>query len=330
MISQLGEDGNKRFWPQYFEMAFIYNDHVETIPVNMKQATITVAVGKAKPDVIIFNSSGEGYGVFPVDVNAEIISIKDPVTRASAYINLYENMLSGQGMTPQRLLNIVRAAILKEKEELNLNILADYINAIFWRFIPADKRPGLAADIESTLWQAMERAGTANTKKLLFKAYTGIALSKGAQDKVYQVWRDKRGPAGVTLAEDEYTSLATGLAIRNYTNYQDILNEQLARIQNADRKDRLQFLMASLSNDVAVRDAFFASLKDRANRAKESWVATALGNMHHPLRLAQSEKYLPESLDWLADIQRTGDIFFRRHGCRLHLPGIKHLRQQLL
>jgi aminopeptidase N len=45
-------------------------------------------------------------------------------------------------------------------------------------------------------------------------------------------------------------------------------------------------------------------------RRKEAWVLAALANLHHPARAGASEKYLPISLDWLADIQRTGDVFF--------------------
>jgi aminopeptidase N len=62
--------------------------------------------------------------------------------------------------------------------------------------------------------------------------------------------------------------------------------------------------------DVATRDAFFASLKAEKNREKEAWVTAALAYLHHPLRQATSEKYLPESLALLEEIQRTGDIFF--------------------
>jgi aminopeptidase N len=69
-------------------------------------------------------------------------------------------------------------------------------------------------------------------------------------------------------------------------------------------------MMPALSPDVAVRDAFFASLKDEKNREKEAWVTSALGYLHHPLRQATSEKYLPASLALLAEIQATGDIFF--------------------
>ena len=39
-------------------------------------------------------------------------------------------------------------------------------------------------------------------------------------------------------------------------------------------------------------------------------MTAALGYLHHPLRQATSEKYLPASLNLLEEIQLTGDIFF--------------------
>jgi aminopeptidase N len=127
---------------------------------------------------------------------------------------------------------------------------------------------------------------------------------------LYAIWRDQRPPAGVKLSEDDYTGLAAALALRVYPGYADILRQQGDRIQNSDRKARWQFLASSLSADTAVRDRFFASLQDPAARRKEAWVLTALGYLHHPLRTAYSEKYLQATLDWLADVQRTGDVFF--------------------
>ena len=55
---------------------------------------------------------------------------------------------------------------------------------------------------------------------------------------------------------------------------------------------------------------FSTSLSDERNRQTESWVQDALRNLHHPSRLAQSEKYLLPSLELLQEIQVTGDIFF--------------------
>ncbi|MDB5115640.1 MAG: aminopeptidase [Mucilaginibacter sp.] len=314
IINQKGEDGSPRVWPQYFEITLVYANRTEKLVVNMNMSSLTLkaAEGKAKPLYIIFNSSGEGYGVFPVDAQSvdHLASLKTPLIRASAYINLYENMLNGNTITPARLLKFDQGALLKETEELNVNILLEQLSSIFWRFTPRTKWDEQAPGIENILWQTMQQAKTANQKKLLFKTYSSIAITKTAQNRLYEIWKNKQAPDGIKLTEDDYTSLAGALAIRNYANYQEILNEQLTRIQNPDRKQRLQFLMPSLSNNAAERDAFFESLKEAKNRAKEAWVTAALANLHHPLRTAYSEKYLTQSLDWLADIQLTGDIFF--------------------
>lgn len=69
-------------------------------------------------------------------------------------------------------------------------------------------------------------------------------------------------------------------------------------------------MIPALSADTTVRDAFFESLKNAANREHEPWVLDALGYLHHPLRAARSERYILPSLELLEEIQRTGDIFF--------------------
>ena len=143
----------------------------------------------------------------------------------------------------------------------------------------------------------------------MFKLYQNTALSQQAQDRLYEIWQEEKAPAGVTLTEDDYTSLALALAVRDYPA-PALLEQQLSRIKNPDRQKRLRFMMPALSAEVAVRDAFFASLKEEQNREREAWVAAALGYLHHPLRAATSQKYLRESLDLLEEIQRTGDSFF--------------------
>lgn len=314
LINQKAEDGSNRVWPQYFEITLVYANHTEIIPVNMKQASINLkqVQGKPAPLTVLFNSSGDGYGVFPVDGQSlgSLPVLNSSVSRASAYINLYENMLNGRAISPAGLLKFDEDALPKETEELNVNILLDQLSATFWRFTPAARWNELAPGIENTLWHAMQKANTANIKKQLFKTYAGIALTKTAQDRLFEIWKNKKEPAGIKLTEDDYISLAAALAIRNYKDYQAILNEQVARIQNPDRKLRLQYLLPALSNNVTERGAFFETLKEAKNRAKEAWVTSALSYLHHPLRTGTSEKYLPQSLNLLAGIQLTGDIFF--------------------
>jgi aminopeptidase N len=74
--------------------------------------------------------------------------------------------------------------------------------------------------------------------------------------------------------------------------------------------DRYTFISPALAPEENARKEFFDSLEDPVNRENEPWVLTALGYLHHPLRQQTSLKYIRPSLDMLAEIQVTGDIFF--------------------
>ena len=323
-ILQTGEDGSKRVWPQGFEIALVYPDRTEELTITMTQATqhITDAVGKPTPLFVVFNASGQGYGLFPVDTAMipQFSTLKNPVTRAAAYINLYETMLAGKSITPAQLGTVYRALLSNETEELNLRLLTSELSDIVWRFTRPENRPALAGSVEQAAWQAMQKAETAGLRKLLFRLYQNIALSKEAQNRLYAIWKEQKAPEGVTLTEDDYTNLALALAVRDYPA-DGILTTQLTRIKNPDRQKRLTFMMPALSASVAGRDRFFASLATKANRSHEAWVTAALGYLHHPLRTETSEKYLPKSLELLEEIQRTGDIFFPESWLRSTLSG---------
>ncbi len=88
------------------------------------------------------------------------------------------------------------------------------------------------------------------------------------------------------------------------------MQEQLTRIKNQDRVNRFKIIMQAASSDQKVRDDFFNGLMQKQNRANESAVGSALSYLHHPLRQHTSIHYLPESLEILQEIQKTGDIFF--------------------
>ncbi|WP_410780005.1 M1 family metallopeptidase [Hymenobacter sp. 5414T-23] len=315
VITQQAEDKSDRLWPQLFEVLLVYPDgrtKEVTVNMNQRQVELPQPEGKVAPAFILYNSSGLGYGVFPVDkqLTTGLGQLRNPVARAAAYVNLYENMLIGRSLAPRQLLDVYRKALPQEKEELNLKLLTGQLTDIYWKLLKPADRLALAPALERELWHAMQQNPAANSKKLLFKAYQSVALTKDAQTRLYQIWDKEQAPAGVKLTEDDYTALALALAVRDYPASTPILPKQLTRIQNPDRKKRMEFLMPALSPDVQTRDAFFASLSDEKNREKEAWVTAALAYLHHPLRAATSEKYLPQSLALLEEIQQTGDIFF--------------------
>jgi len=104
--------------------------------------------------------------------------------------------------------------------------------------------------------------------------------------------------------------MAGNLALKLPDQASEIISAQSEQIENEDRKRRFEFIRPALSNDQTIRDEFFGSLSDEENRQVESWVLGALGYLHHPLRVEESEKYILPSLELLQEIQVTGDIFF--------------------
>jgi len=108
----------------------------------------------------------------------------------------------------------------------------------------------------------------------------------------------------------DYTAMATTLAILGEEDAEEVLDRQFERIDNPDRRARFTFVRPALSTDPAVREAFFESLSDLENRAREPWVLTALGYLHHPTRTRHSARFVIPSLEMVEEIQRTGDIFF--------------------
>jgi aminopeptidase N len=312
-IRQKPEYGDARVWPQLFEVKFYYAGHSKEFSINLNtdRTDMREAEGMDIPLFIQFNSSGQGYGLWPVDgkMLPGLYHIADPLNRASAYISLYENMLSGRSVTPGQLLDLFTAGLKTEKEELNVKLLTGYLGNIYWEFIALKERKTACAKLEEALWEAMKHQNLPNNKKLLFKAFQDVFLSEAGRNRLYEIWADQQTPQGIKLTEDDYTSLAFSLALRGDKDA-EILKKQLARITNADRRKRFEFIVPAISASETTRDDFFKSLAQKSNREKESNVAAALYYLHHPLRQATSLKYLPESLRLLTEIQTTGDIFF--------------------
>ena len=322
-VSQKAEDNSKRIWPQRFDAVLLSatGQVLTQGEVNASQARVAVpwAVGTPAPAYVVLNAHGLGYGVFPVaaGLGAQLPAFTaegwlrgQPSQRAALYISLYESLLRGTGPTPRQLLAAYQNQLAREDAELTIKLLTNQLSALYWQFLTPAERQAQAPALEAALWQALQAATTPGAQKLFFQAYQRVALTPAALGRLYEVWRTQQAPAQVKLTEDDYTSLALTLAVHDYAAPQPILPQQLTRVKNPDRRARLTYLIPALSPNVAVRDQFFAGLAQEKNREKEAWVAAALGYLHHPLRQATSEKYLPQSLALLQEIQLTGDIFF--------------------
>jgi aminopeptidase N len=205
---------------------------------------------------------------------------------------------------------LLRKGILTEKNEILAQLISNQVSSIFWKFLTDKERESQLATWEEELWQLLQQDLPTNLKKTVFSLYSGIAYNSSGQGRLYQVWSKEIELANLKLNPDTFTSLAMNLALFGHPNADRILAEERARITNADKLARFDFLVPSLSQDSSVRDSMFVSFKDAQNREKEAWVLSACGYIHHPLRQKESLKHVPLALELMEEIQRTGDIFF--------------------
>ena len=314
VIHQKAEDGSQKVWVQSFKIQLKDKRGFEKT-INLKNMgnsfDISSAVKDFKPGQILYNTNGFGYGVFPIykDKISSYKDIDDEVSRGAQFINLYENMLRGV-VNPLETYGVFFEAMLVEENELILNYLSGRIQTIYWTFLTKKQQHAVQQKTESQLFTLLKKELPKNIKKTLFTLYQSTAISEKGKENLYAIWSKNKRIKNLFLNENESTSLAMKLAIYEHPKASEILKEQGAAISNKDRLARFQWLLPSLSNNEVIRDSFMKSLLEKENREKESWVQTALGNIHHPLRQDSATKHLKVILEELEAIQLTGDIFF--------------------
>jgi aminopeptidase N len=275
---------------------------------------------------VLPNGGGLGYGLFILDEASRtyllehIEEIPDALTRGSAWVTLWEQMLDGR-IAPPALLDVALRALPRECDELNVQRILGYAQQIYWKFLPGRAREAAAPQLEQVLRAGIDAAKTSSLKSAWFSALRDVARTRPTLEWLERVWRQEEHVPGLTLAEPDYIALALELAVREVPAWKEILDTQLARIENPDRKARFEFVRPALSPDASVRDAFFESLRDVSNRRREPWVLEAVPYLHHPLRAGASVKYIRSSLELLREIQRTGDIFFPKRWMDATLAG---------
>jgi aminopeptidase N len=315
-------------WNQQMQVLVGGSGGRKMLPVRLTGAITEVpaAVGMPAPDFVLPTGGGIGYGGFVLDPGtityllAHLPELDDPLTRGAAWVTLWDQMLDGRA-APPALLELAMRALPQETDELNVARVLTYAKQDYWRFLSVAQRDAASPRLEAVLKAGLDRAPSPSLKSAWFSALRDTARSRETLAWLEQVWRRNTQVPGLTLAEPDYITLSLELAVRQVPAWQEILDQQLTRIENPDRKARFAFVRPALSPDAAVRDGFFDSLKDVRNRRREPWVLEGLSYLHHPLRAESAEKYIPVSLTMLREIQRTGDIFFPKRWTDATLGG---------
>jgi len=267
------------------------------------------------------NADGVGYGYFKMDsvsknyfirnYNIKTDSVSsDPVFRGAMLVNIWEGFVRGEGFSPEIFVMNIADILPKEENPLLVDYLLGNLQTTWWAFLPTKNRAIHQQKMEKLLWDLLKTTKDKGIKTSYFRAFKNIAITPDALKKLTALWDGSLVVKDLVLAEDDNISLAYEIALKGSGDPKAVLEKQLSKTKNPDRKLRMEFVIPALSNVESERDAFFESLKKPENREKEAWVLDAVGYLNHPLREKSAIKYLRPSLDMLQEIQLTGDIFF--------------------
>jgi aminopeptidase N len=328
VLSQQDPEDERRLWSQSINVLLAYPHKNQLLSAQMNAPTLDVAQAKyqPEPEYVLPNGLGMAYGLFELDERSleylveNAPSVPGALTRGSVWLTLWDAMLEGW-VPASKVVDLATVSLSSEKDELLVQRLLSYLQEGYWRFLSEDQRRHRAADVESLLWALLEGAPTPSLKASYFQTFRSIALTDSAVSRLGDIWSEDLVIDGLPLSERDLSRIAQELALREYADCERVLDEQAERITNPDRHERFSFVRPALSAVPAVRDRFFDSLRDLANREHEPWVLEALEFLHHPLRASSAEKYIGPSLDLLEEIQATGDIFFPKRWLDVTMGG---------
>lgn len=235
--------------------------------------------------------------------------LQEPLHRARLAINLYENLLDG-AVDPRRFMDYLLSCVQDESNPLLLGLYTGYLTKTYWWHRQHNDFGLLTNQVEKVLWNKLEQAESSSTQKTLLKAWVKVVNSPEGLTKMAALCLKSEVVKGLVLSEKDRIDMVCELMVRDVKDGNVIAQQVMTGLKDANNREMLQFVLPALSQEVRVRDAFFASLSDRNKRRKEKWVETALGYLHHPLRQGTSIRYLPQTLHLLEEIRTTGDIFF--------------------
>jgi aminopeptidase N len=318
LLTQTDPTGRGRLWNQQLEVLLGYRDAVgHLLPIRLREDSVFVqeAVGARAPDFVLPNGRGIAYGLFALDSgsHAHLLErapmLEDPLTRAVAYLGLWDAVLERQ-VPPVAFVEVALRGLASETDELNEQRILAYLGEAYWRYLSADTRREWAPRVERVVWRGVSGSTRQTRRAAYFDAFRNVALTDDAVDRLTRIWREDETVPGLPLSESDFTALAEAIAIRRPSVADTVLRGQTERITNPDRRDRFEFVRAALAADSSTRHGFFESLRRRDRRAREPWVLDGVRFLHHPLRADQARGYIRPSLELLPEIQRTGDIFF--------------------
>jgi aminopeptidase N len=312
----LSSDNNhSRFPLQFLAAGFLIKDSLVKNLIRLDKSPYNYILERETeiPKMIILNGGGLGYGYFKMtETEIEYAlknfgKIEDEIFKVASLINMHENFLNGS-VKKGDYFNFLRRSIEKEQDQQIQNYLVLNLIQMCHNFLDYENSDHYKETTENLLWKKFLDSPPP-AKELFFETWLRLSRSEKSVQIMKEIYQGHLKIENYIFSEQNLTNLACELVIRD-PGSADLINKEINRIDNPERKRRLKFISPALENDKMIRDQFFDGLLLAENRNPEPWVIDALYYLHHPLHAGQGLDYIQQSLQILSEIQRTGDIFF--------------------
>ena len=299
---------------------FVYMDKLsKTIELSSKYGPVRKYDLKDYYKYLFPNYDGSGFGRFCLSqeqLDDQISLYLSPSSgtseepRLSAMMNIFENVLM-HNITADKAANVFVHEIKNWSEPLLASSAADYLSSLM-NLCENQK------DIQESLLAIRNLTGYSLAKQKALRILISKATEKEIVEKLYDIWKEQSEPL---LNQTDYINLSYQLAIRYPGKWKEILDEQLSRIDNPDKRKEFEFVSRACNPDPKKQDELFAELLEPKNRKIEPWALSVLSLLNHPLREPESNRFIRPALDELLEVQQTGDIFFPKNWCTSLLSG---------
>lgn len=259
-----------------------------------------------RPDYIIPNSDGKGYGHFTLD---EDYTLQMPKRLITTYIDLnryallmaiHDNYLLGK-IPPSHFAELFRMMV-KERNPLIMSTALDHMFKIV-NDVTIEQR----AALELCVMDLLQENPTNECHQYVIRRMTSCASSPEVLNQLYSIWKYRKDPL---LNERDYMEMAYRLAIMNPQQWQEIIDTQRGHLQTEDLRKEFDYVSRACNPNKDERIKLFNSLLKPENRQHEPWAIHTLRLLNSDVFEPQSNDYIEPSLKSLEYIQQTSDIFF--------------------
>ena len=286
-------------WPQKFQVRLVYDlGTSRTITVDMKEATRTIRVND-KPDYIIPNYNGKGYGHFTLDneyavlLPKRLITTRSDLHRYALLQTIHDNYLLGR-IPPIHFAELNRM-MMTEQNPLIISATIDHMFRIAFD-MPAEQRKTL----ELCMMDLIDKNPSKDMRQLMIRKLSTHATAPELIDRIYTIWQQHSDPL---LSEQDYMNMAYRLAILRSDTSGPILAAQRKRLKTDDERREFDYISRVCTSDP------IEMLKPQ-NREKEPWALKAFQLLNADVYEPQSNVYIESGLKSLQFIEQTSDIFF--------------------